>query len=59
MKRFEQGELGRVVSVTMRKPRRLNPERRQGWHFPKEQNGGLMAEAVRAAVTDIMFTPVL
>ncbi|MDF2664127.1 MAG: gfo/Idh/MocA family oxidoreductase [Paenibacillus sp.] len=43
-KRFEQGELGRVVSVTMRKPRRLNPEQRHGWHFSKEQNGGLIQD---------------
>lgn len=39
---IEQGELGRVVSVTMRKPHRLNPEQRHRWHFSKEQNGGLI-----------------
>ncbi|MFK7693992.1 Gfo/Idh/MocA family protein [Paenibacillus sp. HJGM_3] len=41
---IEEGELGRIVSVTMRKPHRLSPAQRHRWHFSKEQNGGLIQD---------------
>lgn len=42
--KIEAGELGRVVSITMRKPHRLNPASRASWHFSKQQNGGIVID---------------
>ncbi|RKN86412.1 Gfo/Idh/MocA family protein [Paenibacillus ginsengarvi] len=41
---IESGRLGRIVSITMRKPHKLSPASRHAWHFSKEQNGGLMID---------------
>jgi predicted dehydrogenase len=41
---IEQGELGDLVSLTMRKPHRLLPENRPQWHFSKERNGGVVID---------------
>ncbi|TVY08157.1 Gfo/Idh/MocA family oxidoreductase [Paenibacillus cremeus] len=41
---IEQGQLGRVLNITMRKPHRLTPTMRPSWHFSKEQNGGIVID---------------
>jgi predicted dehydrogenase len=41
---IDSGKLGKLVSITMRKPHRLRPETRHAWHFCKEQNGGLIQD---------------
>ncbi|MEF3304942.1 Gfo/Idh/MocA family protein [Paenibacillus sp. GYB003] len=41
---IEDGRLGRIVSITMRKPHKLSPASRHAWHFSKEQNGGLIID---------------
>ncbi|MDF2668889.1 MAG: oxidoreductase [Paenibacillus sp.] len=38
------GELGTLLSITMRKPHMLNPNSRQPWHFSKLQNGGIIMD---------------
>lgn len=43
-KRIEAGELGELISITMRKPHRLNPSTRPSWHFSKRQNGGIVID---------------
>ncbi|MBP1995615.1 Gfo/Idh/MocA family protein [Paenibacillus eucommiae] len=43
-KLIEQGELGEIVSIGMRKPHRLYPATRPGWFFDKAQNGGLIID---------------
>lgn len=40
----EAGELGRLISITMRKPHRLSPGQRHDWHFSKAHNGGLIQD---------------
>ncbi|MDF2718219.1 MAG: oxidoreductase [Paenibacillus sp.] len=41
---IEAGELGRLVSITVRKPHRLNPSSRGAWHFAKDRNGGIVID---------------
>ncbi|GIP37646.1 oxidoreductase [Paenibacillus sp. J31TS4] len=41
---IDRGELGDLVHVAMRKPHRLNPGKRPKWHFPKEENGGIVID---------------
>lgn len=41
---IDEGKLGRLVSISMRKPHRLSPEMRQQWHFEKERSGGIIAD---------------
>jgi len=41
-RQIEEGRLGRLVSITMRKPHRLAPATRHAWHFDKEQGGGIL-----------------
>ncbi|WP_405449232.1 Gfo/Idh/MocA family protein [Paenibacillus sp. HJGM_3] len=41
---IDAGQLGRIVSITMRKPHRLSPASRHAWHFSKEENGGLLID---------------
>jgi predicted dehydrogenase len=41
---IDEGQLGEIVSITMRKPHRLSPAARQPWHFSKEQNGGIIID---------------
>ncbi|MBB6734319.1 Gfo/Idh/MocA family protein [Cohnella zeiphila] len=41
---IDEGELGRIVHLHMRKPHLLNPRKRPAWHFDKERNGGLVID---------------
>lgn len=41
---IQAGELGSLVSITMRKPHKLTPGSRQAWHFSKRQNGGIIMD---------------
>jgi predicted dehydrogenase len=41
---MDEGQLGEIVSITMRKPHRLSPASRHPWHFSKEQNGGIIVD---------------
>lgn len=41
---IDAGRLGRIASITMRKPHRLAPATREAWHFHKEQNGGILID---------------
>jgi len=41
---IDQGELGRLVSIGMRKPHKLNPELRPQWFFSKTQCGGIIVD---------------
>ncbi|WNQ12547.1 Gfo/Idh/MocA family oxidoreductase [Paenibacillus aurantius] len=43
-KRIDAGELGRLLSITTRKPHRLHPASRPAWHFSKERNGGIIID---------------
>ncbi|MEK5059790.1 Gfo/Idh/MocA family protein [Paenibacillus sp. FSL H7-0326] len=38
------GELGEIMSITMRKPHRLRPETRPAWHFNKQESGGIIVD---------------
>jgi predicted dehydrogenase len=40
----QQGDLGDIVSIGMRKPHRLNPNHRPPWHFDKKKNGGIIID---------------
>ncbi|TMV44458.1 Gfo/Idh/MocA family oxidoreductase [Paenibacillus mesophilus] len=39
---IDSGKLGRIVSITMRKPHRLSPASRHASHFSREESGGLI-----------------
>ncbi|HIW33064.1 MAG TPA: Gfo/Idh/MocA family oxidoreductase, partial [Candidatus Paenibacillus intestinavium] len=41
---IEQGELGEIVSIAMRKPHQLNEATRPQWFFEKEQCGGILID---------------
>nr|WP_283246445.1 Gfo/Idh/MocA family oxidoreductase [Paenibacillus sp. Marseille-Q4541] len=41
---IRQDQLGKLVSITMRKPHRLRPHTRPKWHFNKEQSGGIIID---------------
>lgn len=41
---IEQGTLGDLVTIGMRKPHRLNPSVRPPWFFSKEQCGGIIID---------------
>ncbi|MEF3306565.1 Gfo/Idh/MocA family protein [Paenibacillus sp. GYB003] len=41
---IDAGRLGRIVSLTMRKPHRLNPASRHPSHFSKEESGGIVID---------------
>jgi predicted dehydrogenase len=43
-KLIDEGSLGEIVHISMRKPHRLNPEARPQWHFSKKQNGGIVID---------------
>ena len=43
-RQIDQGALGQLVSIGMRKPHRLNPSRRPEWFFSKEQCGGIVID---------------
>jgi len=43
-KKIDAGELGELVSITTRKPHRLNPASRPAWHFSKSHNGGIVID---------------
>lgn len=40
----DDGELGDIVSISMRKPHKLTPGKRLDWHFSKRQNGGIIVD---------------
>ena len=42
--KIDQGMLGDIVSISMRKPHLLNPEKRPAWFFSKEQCGGILID---------------
>ncbi|KRG15151.1 Gfo/Idh/MocA family protein [Lederbergia galactosidilytica] len=45
LKRYlENGELGQIVNIGIRKPHKLRPSTRPEWHFSKEQCGGLVID---------------
>ncbi|WP_214626229.1 Gfo/Idh/MocA family protein [Paenibacillus agaridevorans] len=41
---IDAGELGTILSLTMRKPHKLNPSSRPDWHFSKQRNGGIIMD---------------
>lgn len=41
---MDNGELGDIVSISMRKPHRLTPQNRPAWHFSKDQCGGVVID---------------
>jgi len=41
---LDQGLLGEIVSISMRKPHLLSPEKRPPWFFYKEQCGGILID---------------
>lgn len=41
---IDRGTLGRIVSIGMRKPHRLTPDKRPQWFFTKEQSGGIVID---------------
>lgn len=41
-KQIEQGVLGDIVSIGMRKPHRLDASKRPAWFFSKQQSGGIL-----------------
>ncbi|UOQ85811.1 Gfo/Idh/MocA family protein [Gracilibacillus salinarum] len=43
-KRIDDGDLGEIVSISMRKPHQLNPAKRPLWHFSREQSGGIIID---------------
>jgi predicted dehydrogenase len=43
-KKINQGELGEIVNIGMRKPHRLRPASRPQWFFSKEQCGGIIID---------------
>lgn len=42
--KIDQGDIGEVVSIEMRKPHRLKASERPKWHFSKEQCGGIIVD---------------
>jgi predicted dehydrogenase len=42
--KIDQGELGEIVHIGMRKPHRLTPASRPQWFFSKEQCGGIVID---------------
>lgn len=43
-RRIEQGVLGDIVTIGMRKPHRLDAAQRPEWFFTKEQSGGIVID---------------
>jgi len=43
-RKIDQGAFGDIVSIGMRKPHRLTPERRPEWFFDKERCGGIIVD---------------
>lgn len=41
---IDQGKLGTLVGIGMRKPHRLNPASRPDWFFSKEKSGGILID---------------
>lgn len=42
--KMDQGVLGRIVNIGIRKPHRLNPLQRPQWFFSHEQSGGIIID---------------
>jgi predicted dehydrogenase len=43
-KQIEEGRLGDIVTIGMRKPHRLNAADRPAWFFSKQQSGGILID---------------
>ncbi|MGI6704789.1 MAG: Gfo/Idh/MocA family protein [Clostridia bacterium] len=43
-RRIQEGDLGKLVSLTITKPHKLQKAKRPRWHFSKEQNGGILID---------------
>lgn len=43
-KHIDDGILGEIVTIGMRKPHRLNADKRPAWFFSKEQSGGILID---------------
>ncbi|WP_262687573.1 Gfo/Idh/MocA family protein [Paenibacillus baimaensis] len=43
-KQIDQGVLGDIVSIGMRKPHRLDAAKRPAWFFSKQQSGGILID---------------
>ena len=41
---IDSGKLGKIVTVTILAPHRLNPSTRPDWFFDPEKNGGILAD---------------
>ncbi|MGP4039712.1 Gfo/Idh/MocA family protein [Gracilibacillus sp. D59] len=41
---IDKGELGDIISISMRKPHQLKPSKRPRWHFSKEKSGGIIID---------------
>ena len=41
---IEEGALGELVHISMRKPHQLNAAKRPAWHFSKEKSGGIIID---------------
>lgn len=41
---IENGDLGKITHISMRKPHRLSAENREPWFFSKEQSGGMIID---------------
>lgn len=43
-KRIDEGDIGEIVSIEMRKPHHLRASERPSWHFSKEKGGGIIVD---------------
>jgi len=43
-KQLDEGAIGELISISMRKPHLLNPKQRPSWHFSKQQSGGIVID---------------
>ncbi len=42
--KIDQGDIGEIVSIEIRKPHRLKADERPSWHFSKKQCGGIVVD---------------
>lgn len=42
--KMNQGDIGEIVSIEIRKPHRLKAQERPSWHFSKKQCGGIIVD---------------
>ncbi|MFK9090727.1 Gfo/Idh/MocA family protein [Bacillus salipaludis] len=43
-KQLDEGAIGDLISISMRKPHLLNPKQRPSWHFSKQKSGGIVID---------------